>query len=108
MLTNIDKHTHRSWDSDVIVNDGGKLDIVVKESDLETKPVVWLKLGRAIVRPARAWPMLSFAPSSVIGFRPCYLFEVVFSPRTIVVVILMRASDTLPSRTDDPRGRNES
>ena len=83
MLTNIDKHTHRSWDSDVIVNDGGKLDIVVKESDLETKPVVWLKLGRVIVRPARAWPMLSFAPSSVIGFRPCYLFEVVFSPRTI-------------------------
>ena len=60
MLTNIDKHTHRSWDSDVIVNDGGTLDMVVKESDLETKPVVWLKLGRAIVRPARAWPMLSF------------------------------------------------
>ena len=60
MLTNIDKHTHRYWDSDVIVNDGGTLDIVVKESDLETKPVVWLKLGRAIVRPARAWPMLSF------------------------------------------------
>ena len=63
MLTNIDKHTHRSWDSDVIMNDGGKLDIVVKESDLETKPVVWLKLGRVIVRPARAWPMLSFANS---------------------------------------------
>ena len=46
--------------------------------------------------------------SSAMGFRPRYLFEVVFIPRTIVVVILMRASDTLPSRTDEPRGRNES